>query len=173
MAIPSVTDSRPLNRWRRFSYGLDVYLSFDGRLNRKAAWTHYGIAMFSVMVASLAVIALGTAVGFVLPGVWQSLVLIGFLPVVVFMMWASVAIWVRRFHDLNRSGWWYVLTMVAAGVGRGINENSNDALVVFALLAWCVWFPLWLYMGFIKGTRGPNRYGPDPLDSAAVSEVPS
>ena len=48
----------------------------------------------------------------------------------------SVAVAVRRLHDLDRSGWWLLLGLVA--------------------LVGIIWF-------CTKGTDRPNRFGPDPL----------
>ncbi len=45
----------------------------------------------------------------------------------------------RRLNDLNRSGWWYLLTLVP---------------VVNFLLA--------IYLLFFPGTDGPNNFGPAP-----------
>jgi uncharacterized membrane protein YhaH (DUF805 family) len=51
----------------------------------------------------------------------------------------GLAVAVRRLHDLDRTGWW--LLLIFTGIG------------IFVLLYWdCV-----------KGTDGPNRFGPDPL----------
>lgn len=53
---------------------------------------------------------------------------------------ASIPFFIRRFHDLNRSGW-FLLTMFIPYVNILIS----------------------IYAGFFKGTDGPNDYGPDPL----------
>jgi uncharacterized membrane protein YhaH (DUF805 family) len=49
---------------------------------------------------------------------------------------------VRRLHDLDRTGWWLLIVFTIIGV--------------IVLLIW----------DCIKGTNGPNRYGPDPLAGA-------
>jgi uncharacterized membrane protein YhaH (DUF805 family)/uncharacterized OB-fold protein len=51
----------------------------------------------------------------------------------------SVAVGVRRLHDINRSGWWVLLELTIIGI-----------------------IPLF-YWALQPGTRGPNKYGPDPL----------
>jgi uncharacterized membrane protein YhaH (DUF805 family) len=51
----------------------------------------------------------------------------------------GLAVSVRRLHDLDRSGWWLLLVLTVIGV--------------ILLIIW----------DFIKGTAGPNRFGPDPL----------
>jgi uncharacterized membrane protein YhaH (DUF805 family) len=51
----------------------------------------------------------------------------------------GIAISVRRLHDIDRTGWWVLLALTLIG-----------ALVL-------------LYWDCVKGTDGPNRFGPDPL----------
>ena len=52
---------------------------------------------------------------------------------------------VRRAHDTNASGWWVLLAFIPY-IGHLI------------LLVWCCF----------KGTAGPNRFGPDPLNPDTV-----
>jgi uncharacterized membrane protein YhaH (DUF805 family) len=53
----------------------------------------------------------------------------------------GIAMSVRRLHDLDRTGWWLLIILTVIG---GI-----------LLLIW----------DCMKGTDGPNQYGPDPLAS--------
>jgi len=75
-------------------------------------------------------------------------VLIVFIP--------SIAVTVRRLHDRDMSGWWY-LGFIVAGMIPFIGLIASIALLVLM---------------FLPGTPGANRYGPDPKDptSAAVFE---
>ena len=57
----------------------------------------------------------------------------------VFLMIASFAVMVRRLHDVNRSGWWFLIYLTIIGI--------------FVLLYWYVQ----------KGDEADNRYGSDPL----------
>ena len=51
----------------------------------------------------------------------------------------NIAVAIRRLHDIDRTGWWFLIAFTGIGI--------------FLLLYWdCV-----------KGTDGPNTYGPDPL----------
>jgi uncharacterized membrane protein YhaH (DUF805 family) len=51
----------------------------------------------------------------------------------------GLAVSVRRLHDLDRTGWWLLLIFTAIGI--------------ILLIIW----------DCMKGTAGPNRFGPDPL----------
>jgi uncharacterized membrane protein YhaH (DUF805 family) len=57
------------------------------------------------------------------------------------LLWPSVAIAIKRWHDRGKSGWWMLIFFVP-------------------IVGW-IWGGIEL--GFLKGTDGPNEYGPDPL----------
>ncbi|MBW4332267.1 DUF805 domain-containing protein [Stakelama sp. CBK3Z-3] len=66
----------------------------------------------------------------------------------LFLLIPSITVTVRRLHDGNRSAWWLLLALIP-------------------LLGWIV-----LFIFMIKdGTRGPNRYGPDPKDPAGYADA--
>jgi uncharacterized membrane protein YhaH (DUF805 family) len=85
----------------------------------------------------------------------------------------TALILVRRMHDRNRSAWWVVV--FAAGpigllsVGETLLETRTSSNALLALpitiagLGLCIWS--WLEFGILRGTRGPNRYGPEPSAS--------
>jgi uncharacterized membrane protein YhaH (DUF805 family) len=55
----------------------------------------------------------------------------------------TLAVSARRLHDLDRTAWWLLLILTVIG----------DILLL-------IWFCL-------RGTTGPNRFGPDPLGGSA------
>ena len=55
----------------------------------------------------------------------------------------SIAVGVRRLHDLDKSGWWYLLILIPL---------VGTLVLIFFFVQ--------------KGTEGPNRFGPDPLTGA-------
>ena len=57
----------------------------------------------------------------------------------------NIAIAIRRLHDRDYSGWWYLLVFIP-------------------LIGWLILF-IWFCL---KGTDGPNRFGPDPLADLAI-----
>ncbi len=58
----------------------------------------------------------------------------------------SIAVSVRRLHDIDRTGWWLLIALVPL-VGAIV-------LIVFHVL---------------DGTPGPNRYGPNPKTAPRVA----
>ena len=62
----------------------------------------------------------------------------------------SLALCVRRLHDIDRTGWWVLIAFTIIGA--------------FLLIYWAC----------VKGTTGPNRFGPDKLAALGpISPLPS
>jgi uncharacterized membrane protein YhaH (DUF805 family) len=59
----------------------------------------------------------------------------------------GLAVSVRRLHDLDRTGWWMLIMLTGIGI-----------------ILLLIWFCL-------RGTPGPNRYGPDPLTPASITPM--
>jgi uncharacterized membrane protein YhaH (DUF805 family) len=57
------------------------------------------------------------------------------------MLWSSLAIQVKRWHDRDKSAWWLLMNFVP-----------------FIGAIWVL-----VECGFLRGTEGQNNYGPDPL----------
>jgi uncharacterized membrane protein YhaH (DUF805 family) len=59
----------------------------------------------------------------------------------VLLLWPAMAVSAKRWHDRDKSGWWVLLVLVP-------------------VIGW-----IWALIdnGFLRGTPGPNRHGPDPL----------
>ncbi len=64
----------------------------------------------------------------------------------------SIAVVVRRFHDRDMSGWWY-LGFIVASMIPFVGFIASIALLVLM---------------FLPGTPGPNRFGPDPKDPGSA-----
>jgi uncharacterized membrane protein YhaH (DUF805 family) len=58
------------------------------------------------------------------------------------MVWPAFAVTIKRWHDRDKSGWWILINLIpVVGDFWSLIEN-----------------------GFLKGTPGENRFGPDPLE---------
>jgi uncharacterized membrane protein YhaH (DUF805 family) len=71
---------------------------------------------------------------------------------------------IKRLHDRDKSGWWLLVFYVLPGVLNTIGE-SLAAGWIFSLASFAVSIWALVELGFLRGTAGPNRYGPDPLAS--------
>ena len=54
----------------------------------------------------------------------------------------SIIVYIKRFHDRDKSGWWVLIGLIPIIGG--------------------IW--LLIELGFLKGTPGPNRFGPPVTD---------
>lgn len=133
------------------------YLSFAGRANRQRYWLAT-LAIYGLMLVA----AVG---GMMIPMVGPAVAGIA----IVAAMWASLAIASRRLHDRNKSAWWLLPMFLPAAVLSGIGGVAGEeAGAIFNVLS--LPFSIWILveLGCLKGTEGPNRFGPDPLNRAPV-----
>ncbi len=133
---------------------LKRYADFSGRSRRMEYWM---FTLFNVLVLLGLGIVLG-AIGYA-TGSFQGstpptffIILLGIVAlgyVAVFLV-PSIAVVVRRLHDRDMSGWWYLGIIVASMIPI-VGTLASIALLVLMVL---------------PGTPGPNRFGPDPKDPA-------
>ncbi len=121
---------------------LQRYADFSGRSRRMEYWMFalgYTIAMvLLVIVASVMSGGVYGVAGGFSPVHW----IIVLFALALFI--PSLAVLIRRFHDQDRSGWWVLLGLIPYLGGL--------ILLVFMC---------------IEGTRGENRFGPDPKGALA------
>jgi uncharacterized membrane protein YhaH (DUF805 family) len=89
----------------------------------------------------------------------------------VFAIRIPAASAVKRLHDRDKSGWWIVpfcIVPIVLGIGANwLGDSWSADLLMLAMVALGLW-------GFVeilclRGTSGPNRFGPDPLAPAQRS----
>ncbi|MBB5208290.1 DUF805 domain-containing protein [Chiayiivirga flava] len=128
--------------WGKFLF------SFNGRISRKAFWI-----FLLVMIAIQVVIAFLSPAPVVDPAntdpmaamtaayaatPWWSWLLS------VLFLYIGLAVYAKRWHDQDRSGWWNLLLLL------------TPLLFIGPLI-------LIIMCGFIAGTPGPNRFGEAPM----------
>lgn len=145
-----------------------LLFSFQGRLNRKPYWltTLAMIAVFLVII--LLVFALAGGLG-ALTGDASGLgaAFIVLLIIYIPLLWIGLALGAKRLHDRNKSGWWLLVFWVLPGILQGIGEYAGGLGIVLMIAAFAL--SIWglVEIGFLRGTVGPNQYGPDPLEGRA------
>jgi uncharacterized membrane protein YhaH (DUF805 family) len=126
-----------MNFSQAIASGFSNYVNFATRAARSEFWFW---ALFSFIVGSVATF-LDFAV--FMDFDWETLLDASLSPfntvVDLALFLPSLAVSVRRLHDIDRTGWWMLLIFTIIGI----------VLLI-------VWF-------CTKGTDGPNRFGPDPL----------
>jgi uncharacterized membrane protein YhaH (DUF805 family) len=83
--------------------------------------------------------------------------------------WCYLAGAVKRLHDRDRSGWWTIPFIVLPGLVAQFDDRIGDSVLATVIDAAASVLFLWgmIEIWLLKGTRGPNRYGPDPLAEPA------
>jgi uncharacterized membrane protein YhaH (DUF805 family) len=130
----------------------------SGRVSRQELWLGYSFALAVVILLEHHLTELSLALRRPWSGWWerQDLELAVALPKVVIVgvvVWPMVALAVKRVHDLNLSGWWFLaLPMVsAAAIAAGVPYGGM-----------LYWLGI-VMLGLVPGMRGDGRYGADPL----------
>lgn len=121
---------------------LDFYFGFEGRVSRQEFWVRF------FLVAILAFVPVSAIFWITKPP--QAAKVFIAVVVVLAILWTSIAVHVKRWHDINCSGWFVLLGLIP-GIG------------VLANVVVC---------GFVRGTPGTNRFGEDPLPQDPESSAP-
>jgi uncharacterized membrane protein YhaH (DUF805 family) len=141
----------------------ELLLSFSGRLNRKPYWLINLILVATVFVILVLVAMLGGSAALAEFSAFGA-ALLSFV-VALFPAWIVLATGVKRLHDRNKSAWWLLLFYLLPGVLQGIGETAGDLGIVLMIAGIAISIWALVEVGFLRGTVGPNRYGPDPLEA--------
>ena len=142
-----------------------LLFSFNGRINRAKWWL--AILIYFVISVVIGILTFMAGQGMIM----QVISII--VQIAIFI--SGLAAGAKRLHDRNKSGWWlvlfYVLPIVLFGIGMviaiaGVAGGSGTTGVLgivlyvagFGVLIWAL-----VELGCLRGTVGPNQYGPDPL----------
>ena len=119
------------------------YFDFAGRSRRKEYWLFtLGVVIVGTLLLA-GMIAAAMSPERTHETVWLLwMFLLGLFN--IFIIIPSLAVTVRRFHDQGRTGWLVLL---------GLIPVLGGLVVVFFMC--------------LEGTRGPNRFGPDPKACAS------
>ena len=132
------------------------YAEFSGRSRRMEYWMFTLLNVIVISVLLFATLGVGGATNLLeadasgdvsagmaaMFGGMGLLVLVWFLAVLI----PSIAVTIRRLHDRDLSGWWY-LGAIVGGMLPYVGFLVSIAFIVVL---------------FLPGTPGPNRFGPDP-----------
>jgi uncharacterized membrane protein YhaH (DUF805 family) len=135
---------------------LRLFFSFQGRINRAKYW-----------LLTLMSLAVTLAVSFLLFTISGRPPLAVLLVLVIPFVVSVFAIAVKRLHDRDKSGWWMLLFYFLPRVLDSIGERTENQLVFVVMFVLSFGISIWaiIELGVLRGSIGPNRYGPDPISA--------
>jgi uncharacterized membrane protein YhaH (DUF805 family) len=147
--------------------------SFEGRISRGKIWFAALIwfaTVFSFMTLFLFVVAgILWATGHELHAVSTSTMHPAFYllgsPLFIIAVWLFAATAIKRLHDRDKSGWWFAVFFIAPGLLNRLWDWLDNPLLAFAVDTLGFGLSVWCFveMFCLRGAKGPNRFGSDPL----------
>lgn len=150
---------------------VQVLTEFRGRLRRRDFW-------LGLILLLLIEIALSFAfAGIMRPTGATELERVALWLALAILLWGSAALIVKRLHDRDKSALWYPLfglgPVLCYQLGVIYSSNISNVLSPAQQGFWLLGVILWIWalveLGFLKGTQGPNRYGPDPRSASQTA----
>jgi uncharacterized membrane protein YhaH (DUF805 family) len=123
---------------------LQTFTSFNGRIPRMTFWLGVLVLLIVQWVlfalfGGMAMMNLDmndpAAAEQMMSGIWPIWI------ISLIFLWPSLAIYTKRWHDRDKSGWW--------------------SLILIVPLIGFIWFLI--ECGFLRGTEGANRFGDEPI----------
>lgn len=149
---------------------LKLCFSFKGRLNRKAFFFS-SLKLIGLAIVYLFAMILMLTLSKIFPIYLQIPVFLLAAICVLALIAVNVGainLQIRRMHDLNFSGWWLlVVTLVSTPGILAVDpriEIFPEPLKTISIAIYIVTFlGFMISLLFIKGSKGENKYGKDPL----------
>ncbi|MGM4931432.1 DUF805 domain-containing protein [Tardiphaga sp. 619_E2_N8_5] len=150
-----------------------LLFSFTGRINRGKYWL--AILIYLVIWIAFIAAAVMWLGGFDTDRLFSMvgaaiLLWLAAIVLIVAGTWSGIATGIKRLHDREKSGWWILAFWLGPSVLSGIGSTSSAStsfvfhIASFAVTIWAI-----VELGFLRGTAGPNEYGPDPLAALATA----
>ena len=110
-----------------------ILFSYKGRIRRRTYWCGIGMRVLGYCVCIAFFLFRSESI--------SSIVTVPFVLLFLLAYYVGFPIIVKRWHDRDKSGWWVLIGLIP----------------VFGA-CWMIF-----ECGFLKGTKGSNRFGTDPL----------
>jgi uncharacterized membrane protein YhaH (DUF805 family) len=150
-----------------------LLFSYQGRINRAKYWTAVLIYLaVNLVVVAIGFIMFGNSILALSDDVGEDGLLLGLasrgigfllLSVVIYipLIVSGIFVGIKRLHDRDKSGWWLLVFYLVPALLNGFADVSS--IFWIAALGISIW--AFVELGCLRGTQGPNKYGPDPLAS--------
>lgn len=140
---------------------LYLFTSVEGRIARQTYW----LGIIAITVIGVPTIALAAYLGGGTAGAIANL----------FFLWCGFALSVKRAQDRNMHylfvAAYFALVAVVTNLTasqqkmmRGMADDQQPLVVIVSLIFLAYVVFLFIQLGLKRGTRGSNKYGPDPLE---------
>jgi uncharacterized membrane protein YhaH (DUF805 family) len=152
--------------------GWNLLFGFEGRINRAKCWCVTLINSVCAVILLLLSLNVGGTFRDADPH-WAvpltMALLIGTVgPILIISTWCFAAIGCKRLHDRNKSGWcmvpFFILPMLLAKAAQWPDAPVVDFFFLLVAAGINIWAFVEIFC--LKGTKGPNEFGPDPLARA-------
>jgi uncharacterized membrane protein YhaH (DUF805 family) len=137
---------RSERKWGKIMDIVSLLTSFEGRINRAKWWLGLLILVIVQWIIWY-IVSMTMGVDMMTANdpaqMEQMMTAIG-IPVAIIsliFLYPTLALYTKRWHDRGKSGWWTLIILIPLIGG------------IWALIE----------LGILRGTVGPNQYGPDPL----------
>jgi uncharacterized membrane protein YhaH (DUF805 family) len=163
----------------------NFFFGFAGRINRARYWRVMLLNFVCLMIFMLVVpLSIGGSFYDADPK-WAKPLTLALIagtvgPVFIISTWCFAAISVKRLHDRNKSGWWMVALFFAPSLLGKLSDRLDAPTVAFIVSAIGFGLSVWCFVEIfcLKGSKGPNRFGSDPLAKgnmsfSAISRAPA
>ncbi|MDI9312817.1 MAG: DUF805 domain-containing protein [Limnohabitans sp.] len=126
--------------WKKVVF--ENYANFNGRARRKEYWNFQLINIVSILII--------VVIGISLSGNSDDVPLVFYLFGIIFLgiIIPSIAVTVRRLHDIGKSGWFYLISFVPYVGGL-----------------------IMLYFTVLDSEQGSNQYGSNPKEFGNDDEI--
>lgn len=117
-----------------------LLFAVEGRATRFDYWVRWAVPYF---IGALIAAFLDDGLGTVNPAGGLGVIMVIYF---IAAIWPNLAVSIKRCHDRGRSGWFILVGLI-------------PILNIWVLVE----------LGFLRGTTGANRFGPDPLDGLGAA----
>ena len=133
---------------------MSLFTSLEGRIPRKGFWLGYLVLLVITLILEFVLFAIlgvsmmsgmdpnatpEAAAAAASEAFGKMMLPLGILFLII--LWPMICLYGKRWHDRDKSGWW--------------------SLIGFIPIVGGLW--MLIELGFLRGTEGPNRFGPDPI----------
>lgn len=140
-----------------------LYMQANGRIGRQTYWiAAIVLGVISIVVTLLVswLLGVGTMPTTIVLIIWQLL-----------LSYLAYNLMAKRFHDRNKPTTYalyvivafLVLSIVSLLTAPGMGADASAIYMIVSGIILLLAIYVLIELGFLRGTVGPNEYGPDPV----------